>query len=312
MQNLIRFYNQNRKSIWRTILIIIAILLFIRLLNYLTVKNDEKKQNSQEVANTTSTNSTSKDLTYTSNKSAVKGTTIQKSKLEHAQDLLDEFFNNCNNQNLEEAYNLLTDECKEFVYPTFESFQKNYYDNVFEGTTKLYSFENWHDNTYYITIKDDILFTGKTNTSDNVKNDYITVIDDKLNIKSYVGRTKIDKENNSKNITIKIDSKDIFMDYEIYNLTIKNDSDNTICLTSAESSKDVYIQDKNDVKYGIMNNEIADSQMYIKPGSTRSLSFKFYSSYVSDRKIKKLVFKNLNLDSDNKDAKSLYEYTIDL
>ena len=312
MHNLVRYYNQNRKSIWRTILIIIAILILIRLLNYLTIKNDEKKKNNQNITNTISTNSASKSSKYTSNKSVVKGTTIQKSKLEHVQDLLDEFYDNCNNKNLQDAYNLLTDECKELVYPTLESFQKNYYNNMFEGTTKIYSFENWHDDTYYITIKDDILSTGKTNTSDNIKNDYITVVDDKLNIKSYVGRTGIDKKNNSKNITINVVSKDTFMDYEIYNLTIKNDSDNTICLTSAELSKDVYIQDKNDVKYGVVNNEIVDSQMYIKPGSTRSLNFKFYSTYVSDKKIKKLVFKSLNLDSDNKDDKNLYEYTINL
>lgn len=311
MHNLVRFYNQNRKSIWRTILIIIAIIIFIRLLNYFTVKNSEVRSNTDGLKESNETNIL-QGSTYTSKKSAVSGTTIQKSKLNHIQELFDSFFDSCNNHNIENAYNMLTDDCKEVVYPTIESFEENYYNNLFEGNKKIYSFINWHENTYYITLKDDILTSGKINSNDNIKNDYITVVDDKLNIRSFIGKSQIEKNKVDKNIEMKVENKSTFMDYEIYNITITNKSDKTICLTSGENSDDIYIQDKNKVKYGVVNNEFMNSQMYIDAGSTRNLSFKFYSSYVSDKKITQLVFKKINLNSNNVDVADMYEYSISL
>ena len=311
MHNLIRYYNQNRRKVWLVIVIIIASYSLIRLLNYFTIINNEKRQQSTgNVQAEKSTNSYEKNSTYTTNKSAVSGITVQSGKLEQVQKLLDSFIDNCNNRNLEEAYSLLTDECKEEVYPSLDAFKENYYNNMFEGKTKIYSFQNWHDNTYYITLMEDILSTGKINVSDNEKHDYITVVGDKLNIRSFIGNYEMGKENTDKGITIKIRNKQTFIDYEIYSLNIKNDSDKTICLTQGEDSNDIYIQDKNNVKYGVVNNEIINSQMYIKPGTSRNLSFKFYSSYVSDKKIQRLVFKKLNLDTEEVEQGNIYEYKI--
>ena len=173
MHNLIRFYNQNRRRVWIIVLIILSFFLLIRVLNYIAIKNNERTQNNTTKSiNVTDNNTATEVDKYTSDKSAVKGSSVQKSKLNQAQELLDSFFENCNNKNLETAYNLLTDECKETVYPTLEAFQNNYYNNMFEGKEKIYSFENWHSDTYYITLKEDLLKTGSVNTSENIKNDY--------------------------------------------------------------------------------------------------------------------------------------------
>ena len=56
---------------------------------------------------------------------------------------------------------MLTDKCKELVYPSLKSFKLNYYDNVFKGEKKAYSFENWFGNTYYVKLTSDALSTGK-------------------------------------------------------------------------------------------------------------------------------------------------------
>ena len=46
------------------------------------------------------------------------------------------------------------------------------------------------------------------------------------------------------------------MDYEIYNITIKNNNNSAICLTDTKSTNDIYIKDANGVKYGVYNHEL--------------------------------------------------------
>ena len=244
---------------------------------------------------------------YSSDKSSIDGSSVSKSNLENAQNVFDNFFNACNNQKYEEAYNLLTDKCKELVYPSLKSFKLNYYDNVFKGEKKAYSFENWFGNTYYVKLTSDALSTGKVTSEKDAKYDYITIEDNKLNISTYIGSKEINKTKESKNIIVRVDSKDTFMDYEIYNITIKNNNDSAICLTDTKSTNDIYIKDANDVKYGVYNHELLKNKMTIEPGYTTKLSFKFYSSYISNKEIKSLTFKNIDMNN----LEGVEEYTID-
>ncbi len=115
------------------------------------------------------------------------------------------------------------------------------------------------------------------------------------------------KTKESKNIIVRVDSKDTFMDYEIYNITIKNNNDSAICLTDTKSTNDIYIKDANDVKYGVYNHELLKNKMTIEPGYTTKLSFKFYSSYISNKEIKSLTFKNIDMNN----LEGVEEYTID-
>lgn len=309
--NIIRYYNQNRKKILRILVIIIAIFILLKVLNYFTITNVGKKSNNNNL-NVNNNVTTTTNSTYSSTTSGVTGSSVGKSTLTKAQDVLDKFYDACNNQNIEEAYAMLTDECKELVYPNLEIFTSNYYNNVFNGVTKAYSFQNWYDNTYYVTIKEDALSTGKVTSNENAKYDYVTIVDDKLNISTYIGRNDVNKEANDKDISMKINKKDTFMDYEIYYLTIKNNSSKIICLTLGDSTDEVYIQDSNDVKYGVYNHEIIKDEMIIDPGYTKNISFKFYSSYISTKKIENMVFKNLILDYEDykneANSNNVYEY----
>ncbi|MDO4975275.1 MAG: hypothetical protein Q4E61_03025 [Alphaproteobacteria bacterium] len=307
MNNIIRFYNQNRKKIWRIIIIIVAIIILLQILNQLAVRdNNTAVRNNNNTAN----NTTNQNVTYSSTISGVTGESVSKSRLENAQTILDKFYGACNTGDYEKAYDMLTNECKEMLYSSVDIFKTNYYDNIFGGKTQNYSFENWYDNIYYVTIKEDALATGKITSDRDAIHDYVTVVDEKLNISSYIGRTQINKEEKHENITMLVISKDTFMDYETYNIRIKNNSENTICLTTCGSSQDIYIQDSNNVKYGVYNHELLRKKMEIQPNATTALAFKFYSSYVSSKEIKRLCFKNLNLNYIDGEEE-LYEYRID-
>ena len=310
MNRLIRFYNQNRKKIWKIIVILLAFLILLRFCNYLAKKNNEKIEIESE-QNNNELQQDENEVLYSSSKSGVTGSEVSKTQLEKTQSILSEFYDACNNKELEKAYNMLTDECKEMLYSSLDIFQSNYYNYVFNGEKKNYNFENWNGNTYYITLKGDALTTGKVESKEEALHDYVTIVNDKLNISTYIGRTRIDKQSTRQDVKITVISKDTFMDYETYNVRITNNSNNTICLTTGQASSDVYIQDNKEVKYGVYNHELIPSKMIINSKISTSLAFKFYNSYASTKKINRLCFESFNFNYQKDGEEDIKQFNVE-
>jgi hypothetical protein len=285
------------------IIVIASFLILIQLLNYWAREENDKKLNNLENTNISENSNANinnySDAKITSNVSGVTGESISEEEIKDTQNVLDEFFDYCNNNKLEEAYNMLTDECKELIYPTLQIFEDNYYKNIFNGNSKSYSFENWNKDTYLVTIQEDALALGKLPSESDKKIDYVTLVDQKLNISSYIGRTKINKETISDGIKFVVNSKDTYMDYESYNISVTNNTGKTVCLGEISSSKNICIQDSNNIKYGFYNTEILQNQLIVRNDFTINVNLKFFSSYVSSKKIEYLSFENVLLDYDN-------------
>lgn len=310
MNNLIRFYNQNRRKIFRIIIIIIFLFLLLQLCNFLA---KEKNDVSNDNVNKNSTKTEQKtDNTMLSDQSLTSGKQLSNEKLKKASNIINEFLNYCNDGNFNEAYNLLTDECKEEMYPTIGDFKKIYYDNTFGGEKKSFTIENWIDNTYQVKISENSLATGKI-SEDNTKQDYITVIEKdktyKLNINNYIGRKSLNKVTEIKKIKFTIQSVDTYMDYQTYNIQVENNTDNTILLDTGENTKSVYLLDSNKMKYYFYNNELIKEKMKIQGKYKTTIKIKFNNSYSSSKTIKKMIFSNviLNYEDYNKtEDKSQY------
>lgn len=308
MYKLIRFFNQNRRKILIVILIIVFLLAIIQLLNYLA-KNDATIN---VVTNNNISNTTNKQEQLVSNQSAVSGDTISSSKLQRDTDIIDKFFNFCNDGDNNSAYELITDECKEEMFPTIEDFINIYTSKVFGNEKKTYTLENWVGDTYAVRISGDILSTGNLDSS-QTKQDYITIVNDgddyKLNINNYVGRTVLNKETENQDIKVIINSKDTYMDYEIYDITVENNSENRIALDPNNDTKSVYLLDSKNMKYYFYNNEIVEDTLIVKSKFKTNLKIKFGNSYSSSREIKDVVFSKMILDYDeylNLEDKSEY------
>lgn len=295
--NIVRFYNQNRRKIWRAILIIASFIILIRLLNFLSIRSANDKDNSFLVSNEqTRMNGVASNSTAISNTSGVSGGKISDKDIRSAQDVLDKFFGYCNKEDLNNAYAMLTDECKALIYPNVGLFKSNYYDNIFGGHTKMYSFENWNKDIYKVTIEDDILSTGRVSSEEDKKIDYVTIVDNKLNISTYIMSKEINKQSNSNDISVLVKSKNVFMDYEEYDVFVKNNTNNTILLGNVGDSRSIVLQDSNKVKYGVYNTELAQRLLQVDPGLTTELKLKFFSSYVSSKKIDYLIFEKVNMN----------------
>lgn len=290
--NIRRYYNQNRKKIWGIIIIIAFAFLMFYLLNYI-VNNTKEEENIQTINEINYETNSSK---ITTNQSVVTGENVSSNKLKTQAGVIDQFISYCNERNLQEAYDLLTDECKEQIYNSLEIFEQAYYNDVFGGETKTATVENWVDNTYRVRIVDNLLATGKSNDG-YAKQDYITVKktgeDYKLNINNYIRYTEIGKTTQKDDISVEIISKNTFMDYEEYKIKVTNNTDKDIKIDGRSDVRSLYIEDSRGKKYSSYNHELTDPMLLVQSEHTNELSIKFYSSYTSTKKIEYMVFSDV-------------------
>lgn len=299
MGNLRRFYYNNKAKIWKTILIIVSILAIIQIINYVIKRESEEKLKSP--VQNTNQNTIIDNTSLTTDKSATSGTTVNESKLEKEVNIIEQFLNLCNNKNFEEAYALLSEECKQNVFNSYETFKRVYCDKIFTSK-KTYTMENWAGSTYKVRIAEDILATGQTSTNGTAIQDFITIVtkdgENRLNINNYIGKTEFEASNTENDITIKVLEKDTYKDYEIYNIEVINNSEKTIYLDDGEDTSTLYIEDSKGVKYEATNNELIYSTLKVNKGQTIKYSIKFTNTYSSNRKISSLVFNKIILDYD--------------
>ena len=207
----------------------------------------------------------------------------------------------CIEGKVEEAYELLTDECKEKNFLTLEKFQTNYYQKNF-NSPKTYSVQNWNGNTYKVMIIDDALVTGKVSSETYIQ-DYITISDsnnEKININGYIGRKTKDKITTTNELEITYIKKETYMEYEEYTIKVKNLTNKEIILDQEKSTKNIYLLDNNNVKQYANTGEINYSNLLLVPGATKEYTFKFSNSYSKTRVMEFLIFENV-ITNDNSD-----------
>lgn len=304
MHRIKRWFNQHRKKIVRIIGIPVAVIVVVQLLQWgnTLINNSEQKklatgQNNKSELNT---------IRLEDDISTVTGQSLSKTQKTIVQ-VIDEFIEFCNNKQINEAYNLLSEECKSQMYPTVANFQQNYYNYIFAGSAKNISAENWIGNIYKVKYKEDALSTGIYN-SENTIQDYITGVRDeenniKLNINGYIRKEEINKEKEVNKIKINIVEKHQYMNFETYVFEITNNSDNTILLNDIKSEdianqKSMYLEDRNNIKYTAYIHELSEPEMKILPGETRRISIKYYNKYSSSKDIEKIVFSRIILNYD--------------
>lgn len=295
MFRLKQFYNQNRKKIWAGIIVFIFLFGLLQLLNYLS----KNKVNTKDISNS-STNSTTitatKDKTQKKQTSVMNDYIISDNTANLNEEIIKNFIEYCNNGETAKAYELLSNNCKDVLYSTEEAFIENYYKNIF-NEKKICDMQVWTVDgttyTYKVTIASDILSTGQANNS-NQQTDYITVIQEddekKLNINSYICRKNVKGTSTQNNIQLTVNYKDVYMEYEKYNISIKNKSQNIILLDNKENVKTIYLLDDNDIKYSAYAHEISKVQLVFKPQQKRTLDIKFNKVYDAEKVIKNMHF----------------------
>lgn len=300
-KKLAEWYVRNKSKIMLAIFFFVVIAVISLIVGILgRIKRDE-------VVNTTTGNiqvepepvANFTDIYVEGEESVVTGEEITSSQVTMLE-YVNQFVDLCNAQQVEEAYNLLSDECKEEVYPSLDSFRTNYYNAIFNGQKRNISVESWANNIYKVKYELDALSTG-VYTEENTVQDYISVTrnennEGKLNVNGYIGRSEINKTQNSNNITITVLRRDRYMDYETYTYSMTNNTNNTILLDDKESTNNMYLEDENGNQYTAYIHELSDAELILTPGETKEITIKYYNRYSTTKNITNIVFNKIILN----------------
>lgn len=299
-RRIVEWYNRNRQKISFIIIFMLIIIVANIVLVYLSNEIRKEQMEEEPTQNIVyhEIQEEFNQITIGSDSSALSGDELTSSQIEMIE-VIEQFVEYCNNGNVEEAYNLLSDECKDEMYKTLNDFKVSYYDQVFAGEKKSISVENWSANIYKVTIQKDILSTGIYTDEDTLR-DYMSVITDennnyKLNINGYLGREDINLTEVQDNIEITVLRSNTYKDYQTYTFKIVNNSDDTILLDDKSNINSMYLEDENGVEYSAYTHEISDAELVIPSGQTREIEIKYYNKYISSKQIEKIVFSRIVL-----------------
>lgn len=290
--NIKRTIDRNYKLIGFIIIGVIFILLFIKGLNKM-YEYDEKKLQKENIEQNAqnSQNAEQVENIYTTESNSIEQT-------------MKSFVNYCNQKELENAYKMLTDECKNAMFSTIGDFERIYINNVY-NVPREYQMIQWHTDenkyTYQVRLYGDILALG---TSNSYLEEFYTFIEDnngnyKLNINNYIYGENKNIKYKQNNIVIEIGHVDIYEDHETAVIKITNNSTKTISLTGDTYRKNIYLQNKIGTTYSSLNSDFDNKDIILKPKETKTFKIDFNKIYNEETKANYLVLSDVILDYEN-------------
>ena len=247
--------------------------------------------------NTFLSNNTFKDFertTYNEHEAILDSSTKVPEKLKQPiNETVDTYFNYCNNKQYEEAYSMISDDCKKVYFPTIDRF-KEYVDLVF-NEKKIYYLQNYSNyNDIYIyrmRIMEDLMATGLTGK------DELYFYEEKIALKEESGKITLslrqlitiedmDEIYEDSYVKIWVEQCNVFYEQENYKIKIKNKTSNTVVLADTQEKNEVLLQ------VGTENREANNDNLniVIYPDETKEYTLKFTKFFDDESKTKGLLF----------------------
>lgn len=283
------FKSRNKSKIESTLKMVFIALFIILLIYVMFFNNGQVSTNEQQI-----------QTVYKPQETIISGSNIKEEEYKEDTNIVDVFVGYCNSGKVNEAYQLLTDECKQNLYPTVQDFKQKYCDRYF-SEKKDYNLQSWvnkeNRTTYQMRITQDILSSGEYQAS-GIYQDYITIVENgenkQININGYIQRKEINKVTNYEGIEIKVNKVDVYMDYEEYSLDITNHTKEVIMLDSMQQPKytlRVITGDGN--THSVIPNSIRYIKLIANPGENRQIKIQFSKKYTSSSDSKYIEFSKI-------------------
>lgn len=286
------------KNSYKILFGVIGIILLLLVLGTMsTVSKQQEEANKNKISDKL----TNISNVYKPQETVISGQNIVKEKQEKNSNIINKFVEYCNSGEIEKAYNLLTEECKINLYPNINSFKTNYVQKRFtkKRQADIQSYYNDRVDTYKVRLTEDILSTGNASMVGAVE-EYITVAtkngEEKLNINNYIERKTLGVQESNSDITIKLISKDIYVDYEIYNIQISNNTNKQILLDSKQNTDTVYLTSVRGGTFRASIYEMSEASLTIGERQTKTINIKFNKIYNPTLKMAKMNFNNIIID----------------
>lgn len=309
LSNIIGKYNRNRRKIW-TAIIIIGFIIGLRFA--LTSYTGNKKIGSSDNTTTYFTDNSQNDYPFLNDK-IYKNKNVSKNSQEIS-NTIKTFIEYCNNRQVEEAYDMLSEDTKYNLYKSKTEFVKNYYITFFK-TKKIYNMQAWITSggyyTYKVEFEEDLLSTGGADS--NKIEEYYTVVKEnekyKININRYIGNIEINKITEKNNVKITVLSKNIYLDNIEYKIKVENLSNNTIVLDTKNTKRTTALMDSNNFAYPAYMYKLLENDLTVYSGETKEINIQFNQQYNTKYYNTKIVFNNFNLDN-NSNKKTIFEVDV--
>lgn len=270
-----RFFKKYKK----VIIFLIILWAIILLVNY-ALKNMPKDEKPK--------------TTYEPNISVMTDDEVPEKWQETIESTIDKFIQRCNNKEYESAYNMISEDCRQELYPTLNSFQK-YVDAKFV-TKRSYSIQNFSNvgkqYIYDVNLMEDLMATGLTDKEFYYDEEKFVFTEKDKNLKfaidGFVRKANLNMFAEDENLKINIYSKNVFYDHETYKVTITNRSSHPIVIADGTTNNEVTLytgennrNEKNVGSYGIM----------LKPNENKSYTFLF-NKYCDDGRAPEYIMFN--------------------
>lgn len=268
------------------------------------------------------------DKTYNPDKPIIDyGGSVPKSQKEEVNKTLDTYLNYCKNKDYENAFNMITSDCKSYLYRNDINEFKKYVDSVFDKFNNYSYVQNYSNQekvyTYEVTIlNNDILSTGTTGGYEKYQ-EKITIIEEdgtkKIANQGYITHEDVSKEAEDDFMKVKVKCKDMSYSRVSYKLEVRNKTDKIIVIADNNAGKEVTLNIEG--QYQLANN-IAMQESVIKPGETKELEYIFDKFYDSKRDETQINFNyvriipdynyQFTLEEQKEKAYKIYSFNINL
>lgn len=209
-------------------------------------------------------------------------------------ELFQTYFDYCNTGNFEAAYDMLSEGCKKYTFPTYEEFEM-YAKGVF-NTKKIYNIQNYSitDNIYIYNFRilDDVLATGTTGQENVLYYEEKAVVEEingkvYLSIGGYVTEKDLDTLYEDEQMKITITKVTKFDEYEEYTINISNKTDYYILISDGSYYDEILLNIGSDLRN--IKRDIIEP-IVLRPGEKNTFKCKFTKFYDEKDKSESIVF----------------------
>ena len=291
-RDLHELWEKYKIKIYIVISIILVICFFVVLFtNYFS--SQEKNENNDNTVQSV----------YQPSKTVIKGEEVKKKKYEDDAKIIKNFMDFCNNNDVRNAYELLTDDCKKNEYKTLQDFKDKFYTQIYTKK-RNYTIQSWINNseftTYKVRITDDILATGDYSSSVKFET-YITTYKDenkdKISIGEFLYEKKLKTKDDSNIVDVISLRQRIYKSKEVYVITIKNISKNRILLYDKKETSSIRLYGGGSA-YEPYYDKLINNNYLVEVGETVEITLSFDKSAGSNNKSSYINIKNVVEDYD--------------
>ena len=208
--------------------------------------------------------------------------------------IVEEFIHACYSNEFEKAYGILSNDCKDNIFQTESKFEEEYGKKLGINFGKK-EIEKLDEDKYKITYE---IFPEVDYKKENKREElfidvYTVVIENgqkKLNINNYIGEKQIGKSTEFMENRIKVENKQIYLNYEIYNISIKNNAQENIFLDCSKDSTYAEDRDNNNYNGEFVNIAQNNNQIQINSNQNQNISLIIFKDYSTQTYVEKIYF----------------------